>query len=336
MTVDLRTSYLGLELANPLVPSASPLTGTIDTLHALVEAGASAVVLPSLFEEQIVHDALAVADVADFGADFSPEFFGGQLPAMDEYNTGSDSYLEILLRAKEELTIPVIGSLNGVSPGGWVAYGRKMQDAGADALELNIYIVAADVVRDAAAVEADYLRLVERMRKEVSIPLAVKVAPFFSSMANMAQRLVDAGADGLVLFNRFYQPDIDLDALEVGPNLVLSTSEELRLPLTWIGILHGRVTASLAATTGVHTAEDVVKLILAGADVTMLASALLKRGPDHLATVRIGLAQWLAERDYVSVAQAKGSLSQRSSPDPSAFERANYMRTLVTYAPRRG
>ncbi len=336
MTVDLRTSYLGLELANPLVPSASPLTGAIDTLLALEEAGASAVVLPSLFEEQIVHDALAVADVADFGADFSPEFFGSPVPEIDEYNTGSDSYLDTLVRAKNELGIPVIGSLNGVSPGGWVSYGHKMQDAGADALELNIYIVAADVARDAADVETDYLRLVERMRHEVSIPLAVKVSPFFSSMANMAQRLVDAGADGLVLFNRFYQPDIDLDALEVGPNLVLSTSEELRLPLTWIGILHGRVSTSLAATTGVHSAEDVVKLILAGADVTMLASALLKRGPDHLADVRLGLEQWLAERDYVSVAQAKGSLSQRSSPDPTAFERANYMRTLVTYAPRRG
>jgi len=335
MTVDLRTSYLGLELANPLVPSASPLTGNIDTLHALEEAGAAAVVLPSLFEEQIVHDALAVADVTDFGADFSPEFFGSQLPAMEAYNTGSDSYLATLVRAKDELRIPVIASLNGVSPGGWVGYGHRMQDAGADALELNIYMVAADVARDAAAVESDYLRLVELMRAEVSIPLAVKVAPFFSSMANMARRLTEAGADGLVLFNRLYQPDIDLATLAVVPNLVLSTSDELRLPLTWIGILHGRVDVSLAATSGVHTIEDVVKLILAGADVTMMASALLRHGPQHLAALRTGLEGWLAERDYTSVAQAKGSLSQRSSPDPSAFERANYMRALVTYAPRR-
>ena len=333
MTVDLRTTYLGLELDNPLVPSSSPLTGRIDTLHALEAAGAAAVVLPSIFEEQIVHDALAVADVSDFGADFSPEFFGGQLPAMEAYNTGSDSYLDTFVRAKAELGIPVIGSLNGVSPGGWVSYGRKIQDSGADALELNIYLVAADVLRDATAVEEDYLALVERVRREVSIPLAVKIAPFFSSMANMARRLVDAGADGLVLFNRFYQPDIDLDALEVGPNLVLSTSDELRLPLTWIGILKGRVEASLAATSGVHTAEDVIKLVMAGADVTMMASALLKHGAGHLASVRSDLARWLTERDYSSVEQAKGSLSQASSPDPSAFERANYMRTLTTYAP---
>lgn len=335
MTVDLSTTYLGLALANPLVPSASPLTGNLDALHALEEAGASAVVLPSIFEEQIVHDALAVADASDFGADLSPEFFGGPLPTMEAYNTGSDSYLDILVRAKEELTIPVIGSLNGVSAGGWVAYGRKIEDAGADALELNIYFVAADVARDATAVEADYLALVERVRSEVSIPLAVKIGPFFSSMANMARRLADSGADGLVLFNRFYQPDIDLDALDVGPNLVLSTSDELRLPLTWIGILRGRIDVSLAATSGVHTADDVVKLILAGADVTMMASALLRHGSQHLAEVRRGVEQWLAERDYTSVEQAKGSLSQQASPDPSAFERANYMRTLVTYAPGR-
>jgi dihydroorotate dehydrogenase (fumarate) len=335
MTVDLSTRYLGLDLANPLVPSASPLTGNLDSLYALEEAGAAAVVLPSIFEEQIVHDALAVADASDFGADLSPEFFGGPLPAMEAYNTGSDSYLDILVRAKQALTIPVIGSLNGISAGGWVAYGRKIEDAGADALELNIYLVAADVGRDATTVESDYLALVERVRSEVTIPLAVKIAPFFSSMANMAQRLVDAGADGLVLFNRFYQPDIDLDALEVGPNLVLSTSDELRLPLTWIGILSGRIEVSLAATSGVYTSDDVVKLILAGADVTMMASALLRHGPDHVATLRAGVEQWLAERDYTSVVQAKGSLSQRASPDPSAFERANYMRTLVTYAPGR-
>ncbi len=335
MTVDLTTTYLGMQLANPLVPSASPLTGDIDTLHELVEAGAAAVVMPSLFEEQIVHDALAVADLADFGADVSAEFFGGQLPEMDSYNTGSEAYLRTLVRAKEELPIPVIGSLNGDSPGGWVSYGKKIEDSGADALELNIYIVAADMDKTGAEVVDDYLRLVEQMRSTITIPLAVKVSPFFSSMANMARRLVDAGADGLVLFNRFYQPDIDLDALEVAPNLVLSTPAALRLPLTWIGILHGRVDASLAATSGVHSSEDVVKLILAGADVTMTASALLRHGPQHLAELLRGTEQWLSERDYESVEQAKGSLSQLSSPDPTAFERANYMRSLVTYASSR-
>ncbi|HSF87244.1 MAG TPA: dihydroorotate dehydrogenase-like protein [Acidimicrobiia bacterium] len=335
MTVDLSTNYLGLQLANPIVPSASPLTGNIDTLLELAEAGASAVVLPSLFEEQIVHDALAVADLADFGADLSPEFFGGQLPEMDSYNTGSEAYLRTLVRAKEELSIPVIGSLNGDSPGGWVSYGRKIEEAGADALELNIYIVAADMDRTGAEVVDDYLRLVEQMRGTISIPLAVKVGPFFSSMANMARRLVDAGADGLVLFNRFYQPDIDLDALDVTPNLVLSTPFAMRLPLTWIGILYGRLDVSLAATSGVHSAEDVVKLVLAGADVTMSASALLRHGPAHLGVMLQGLEDWLTERDYVSVEQAKGSLSQQSSPDPTAFERANYMRSLVTYASSR-
>lgn len=335
MSVDLRVRYLGLDLSSPLVPSASPLTGDLDTLHRLEAAGAAAVVLPSVFEEQIVHDAMAVADATDYGAGMSAEFFGGQLPEMDRYNTGSESWLETVRLASSELGIPVIASLNGSTPGGWVSYGRKIEAAGADALELNIYQIAADMHQTGADVEAGYLRLVERMRAEISIPLAVKIGPFFTSTADMARRLVDAGTDGLVLFNRFYQPDIDLDTLEIGPHLVLSTSEELRLPLTWIGILHGRLEASLAATTGVHTAEDVVKLVLAGADVTMLASALLRHGPDHLSAVRAGLESWLGERGYVSVDQACGSLSQQSIPDPTAFERANYMRTLMSYSPQR-
>lgn len=337
MTIDLRTRYLGLELDNPIVPSSSPLTGDIDTLHALEEAGASAVVLPSMFEEQIVHDALELANVSDYGADFSPEFFGGAIPEMDSYNIGSEPWLAHMARAKTELGIPVIASLNGSTPGGWVSYGRKIESTGVDALELNVYLVAADIHVSGTDIERTYLTLVERMRKEVSLPLAVKVGPFFSSFADMARRLIDAGADGLVLFNRFYQPDIDLDRLEVAPNLVLSTSDELRLPLTWIGILHGRIDGSLAGTTGVHSVADVVKLILAGADVAMTASALLRHGPEYLAVLRSGLTEWLADRDYTSVAQARGSLSQAKSAHPTAFERANYMRTLVTYAPiRRG
>jgi dihydroorotate dehydrogenase (fumarate) len=336
MTPDLTTRYLGMDLASPLVPSASPLTGDIDTLHALVEAGAAAVVLPSVFEEQIVHDALLVAGITDLGAELSPEFTGGQLPPMEAYNTGTEAYLGGIARAKQELPVPVIGSLNGASWGGWSSYAAKIQDSGADALELNIYSVAADITRDGREVEDEYLHLVAQVRRRVSIPLAVKIGPAFSSMASMAMRFAEAGADGLVLFNRFYQPDIDLDTLEVKPNLVLSTSAELLLPLTWIGILHGRVALSLAATTGVHTAVDVVKLVLAGADVTMMASALLRHGPGHLATVKRGLSDWLEANGYASVAQAKGSLSQAAVPDPAAFERANYMKTLVTYERRRG
>jgi dihydroorotate dehydrogenase (fumarate) len=331
VTVDLTTTYLGMSLSSPLVPSASPMTGNLDGLLALEEAGAGAVVLPSLFEEQIVHDALAIADATDIGAGISPEFFGSQLPEMDDYNTGSEAYLQTLVTSKRELGIPVIGSLNGNSPGGWVSYGRKIEDSGADALELNVYHVATDPDVPGSTIEDGYLRLVEDVRARISIPLAVKVAPFFSSMADMARRLVDAGADGLVLFNRFYQPDIDLEALDVRPNLVLSTSEELRLPLTWIGVLHGRIDTSLAATSGVHTAEDVVKLVLAGADVTMMASALLRHGASHLRGVHADVVAWFDERGYESVEQAKGSLSQRSSPDPAAFERANYMRALTTY-----
>ena len=329
--IDLATRYLGLQLASPLVPSASPLTGDLDSLHALEASGAAAVVLPSLFEEQIVHDSLAVAALAEVGAELSPELTAGHLPPMEAYGTGTGPYLERLARAKELLRIPVIASLNGASPGGWVSYGRLIEDAGADAIELNIYSVAADVRRSGSEVETDHLHMVESVRRAVSIPLAVKIGPFYSSTAHMARRLAEAGADGLVLFNRFYQPDIDLDALEVAPNLVLSTSNELRLPLTWIAILRGRVPVSLAATTGVHTPEDAVKLILAGADVTMTTSALLRRGPRHLAHLREGVISWLEEHGYTSIEQARGSLSQEAVPDPSAFERANYMRTLVTY-----
>jgi dihydroorotate dehydrogenase (fumarate) len=334
MTVDLTTRYLGLELASPLVASASPLTGDIETLLALQEAGIAAAVLPSLFEEQIVHDALAVADVADFGADFSPEFSGGHLPEMLQYNTGSESYLNVLRLAKRQLRIPVIGSLNGVSPGGWVAYAERIEHAGADALELNIYQVAADAARSGSVVEAEHLAMVESVRKSVAIPLAVKVGPFYSSFAEFAARLAAAGADGLVLFNRFYQPDVDLGALDVRPNLLLSTSTELRLPLTWIGILHGRLDVSLAATTGVHSADDVVKVLLVGGDVAMSASALLRHGPGHVRTMRRELLAWLSANGYDAVEQMKGSLSQQASPDPSAFERANYMKALVTFVPQ--
>lgn len=330
--MNLATSYMGLQLANPIVPSASPLTRSIESLQHLETAGAAAVVLPSLFEEQIEHDAMAVHAALNFGAEISAESAGGYFAEMDDYNTGAADYLDRLRAAKEALSIPVIASLNGTSTGGWTLYARVLEDAGADALELNIYLIAADRDRTGSLVEKEYLDLVHAVRAAVSIPLAVKIGPFFSSTANMAARLAAAGADGLVLFNRFYQPDIDLETLSVVPNLVLSTSDELRLVLRWMALLHGRVDASLAATTGVHTADDVLKLVLAGADVTMMASALLKHGPDLITTVLRDVSKWLTERHYVSLDQARGSLSQRSSPDPSAFERSNYMHALVDYA----
>lgn len=329
---DLSTRYLGLELANPVVASASPLTGRLDTLHALEHAGAAAVVLPSLFEEQIEHDAIALHQGLQFGADQHGEVFGGYFPDLDTYNTGPDRYLQTLTAAKNELGIPVMASLNGTSSGGWTHYANVLEDAGADALELNIYLIAADPSVSSADVEDQYLQLVAAVRSTVEIPLAVKIGPYFSSPANMARRLVDAGADGLVLFNRFYQPDIDLDELTTSPNLALSSPNEMRLVLRWMAILAGRLDVSLAATTGIHDADAVVKMILAGADVAMMTSALLMYGPDHITTVLSEMAGWFNEREYHSVAQARASLSQQTSPDPTAFERANYLMNLASYA----
>ena len=331
---DLNTDYLGLALENPIVASSSPLTGDIDRLLELEVSGAAAVVLPSLFEEQIEHDASALEHDFAWASGLSAEAHGGFFPELDDYNTGAERYMELLDRAKAELRIPVIASLNGTSVGGWTHYGEIMQDHGADALELNIYHVAADMAATGAEVEDRYLRLVEQVRSRVALPLAVKIGPFFSSPGNIAGRLAAAGADGLVLFNRFYQPDIDLDELTAAPNLILSTSEEVRLVLRWVAILRGRVDADLAATTGVHSVADVVKAILVGADVTMMASALLRNGPAHLAEVLAGVTAWFTERDYVSLSQARGSLSQASGPEPEVFERANYMKTLTSYVPR--
>lgn len=330
--VDLTTKYLGLTLAHPVVPSASPLTSDLDRLHALAEAGAAAVVLPSLFEEQIEHEAMAVHHGFEFGAETFAEAISGYFPDVDDYNTGPTDYLGLVHAAKRELKIPVIASLNGTTTGGWTLYAKILEDAGVDALELNIYLIAADPGVTSSAVEARYLNLIEQVRSEVRLPLAVKVGPFFSSMAHMAKRMSEAGADALVLFNRFYQPDIDLTTLEVDPDLVLSTPAEMRLVLRWVAILRGRIECDLAATTGVHTSEEVIKLMLAGADVAMMASALLRYGPEHLKVVVAGLDSWLTERGYRSLAQARGSLSQANAPDPSAFERANYMKALVGYS----
>jgi dihydroorotate dehydrogenase (fumarate) len=329
MSVDLRTRYLGLELANPVVASASPLTGTVDSLKRLEDAGVAAVVLPSLFEEQIEHDEMAAHKLMLQGAEISPEAHGF-FPELD-YETGPDQYLDLIATAKKALSVPVIPSLNGHTPGGWTRYAKRFEEAGADAIELNVYFLATDPGDTAAAVESRYVDLVAAVRNEVKVPVAVKVSPYFSAMANMAARLAGAGASGLVLFNRFLQPDIMLEELEVAPHLVLSTSDELRLALRWIAILHGRIDASLAATGGAHTPQDVLKCLLAGADCVMLASSLLRNGPAHVSGLLRGVERWMSERDYESVMQMKGSLSQRACPDPGAFERANYMKALKSY-----
>jgi len=333
VTPALRTRYLGLELRSPLVASASPLTGELDGLRRLQDAGAAAAVLPSLFEEQLTHDQVELDRLLETTSEHVGEA-QSYFPELEDYNTGPFAYLQRIEQAKRAVAIPVIASLNGVTPGGWVRHAERMQDAGADALELNLYSVATDPRVDAAELEARYLELVAAVRAAVTVPLAVKLSPFFTALANMAVRIVEAGADGLVLFNRFYQPDLDLDSLDVVPRLVLSTSEELRLPLRWIAILRGQVRASLAATTGVHTGLDAAKVLLAGADVAMMTSALLRHGPGHVRTVERELTELLAERDHDSVAQLRGSMSRSSMPDPEGFERANYMRTLMSWSSR--
>ncbi len=330
MTVDLRTRYLGLDLRNPIVPSASPMGQRIETLQRMEDAGAAAVVLPSLFEEQIEHEELQVHGVLEVGSDSFAESLS-YLPEFEDYNTGSDAYLRHLESCKKELEIPVIGSLNGISIGGWVSQAKRIQEAGADALELNIYFIAADPDETGDVVEQRYVDLVEAVRAESTIPLAVKIGPFFSSVGHMAHRLVAAGADGLVLFNRFMQPDIDLDELSVDTKLQLSTSDELRLPLRWLAILRDRVHASLAATTGVHTAGDALKLLLVGADVVMMASALLHEGPEHVGVVLSEMESWLAQHEYDSVEQMKGSMSQSKIPNPVAFARANYAQLITSF-----
>jgi dihydroorotate dehydrogenase (fumarate) len=331
VTVDLSTRYLGLELSSPLVPSASPLGADLDTLRRLEEAGAAAVVLPSLFEEAIEQEATRSQRLAELRSGTFVEATFGYFPEVGDYRTGPQAYLEHLQAAKAALSIPVIASLNGDSTGGWIRYAALLEQAGADAIELNVYLLATDPEATAAEVEQRYLDLVAAVRETVRVPLAVKIGPYFSSMANMARRLVDAGADGLVLFNRFYQPDIGLEERDVSPTVELSTPAEVRLPLRWIAILRGRVDASLAATGGVHSAREVLKLLLVGADVTMMASALLHHGAAHLASVLQETRTWLEENEYDSVEQLKGSLSHEHSPDPAAFERSNYVKVLASW-----
>jgi dihydroorotate dehydrogenase (fumarate) len=314
---DLRTRYLGMELRSPLVASSSPLTGSLDGLRRLEAAGAGAVVLPSLFEEEL--------------GDGAPRPGAGDSDQAG-YGAGPVAYLALVERAKQVLSVPVMASLNGVSRGGWAGYASRLEAAGADALELNVYYVSSRPGLSGSDVEWHYLDVVRAVRRATRIPLAVKLSPYFSSLANMAGQLVEAGANGLVLFNRFYQPDLDIEAMEVRPALELSSSTELRLPLRWIAILHRRHRVSLAASTGVHTAEDVVKVLLAGADVAMMTSALLRNGPDHLRPVEVGLRDWMDRHHYETLDQLRGRLSQRSVPDPAAFERANYIKTLASHS----
>jgi len=328
--MDLTTTYLGLKLKNPIVPSASPLSHSLDTMKRLEDAGASAIVMYSLFEEQIAHDAAELNHFMTHGTESYAEALS-YFPSAGEFNVGPDEYLEQIRKAVRTLDIPVIGSLNGLSAGGWTGYAKKIEEAGADALELNVYYVSTDPKMTSLQVEEMYLNVLKTVKASIHIPVAIKLSPFFSSMANMAMRFDAAGADGLVLFNRFYQPDIDLEKLEVSPSVILSTPQAMRLPLRWVAILHGRVKASLAATSGIHSAEDVLKMLMAGADVTMMCSALLRHGPEHITRVLEDLRQWMVAHEYTSVTQMKGSMSHKSVAEPAAFERANYMKVLQSY-----
>ena len=325
--IDLGTSYLGLKLPTPLIASASPLSRDLDGVRRLEDAGASAVVLYSLFEEQLRQEEIDL----DYHLHAGTESFAESItffPQASEFHTGPEGYLKHIRKCKGAVKIPIIASLNGSTLGGWTKFAAEIEKAGADAIECNIYSIATDPRLSSADIEKTYLEIVQAVKATVTIPVAVKLSPFFSNLANMAQRLEKAGADALVLFNRFYQPDINLEELEIQPNVLLSTPQSLRLPLTWIGILFGRVKANLAATGGVHSAEDVVKLLMVGADATMLCSSLMRHGINHLRHVERGLRDWMEEHEYESVQQMQGSMSQQKCPDPAAFERAQYMRAV--------
>ena len=324
---DLTTKYLGLALPHPVVASASPLSHSVEGIRRLEDGGAAAVVLFSLFEEQIRAENEAFEHLGALSTYSHAEALD-YFPAIADYEVGADAYLELIRMAKEATSIPVIASLNGTTAGGWTHHAGLMEQAGADAIELNLFHVAADPTADAAQVEERLADVVAAVRASVRVPVAVKLGPHFSSFGHLARRLVDAGADGLVLFNRFYQPDFDLDTLEVAPTLELSAPGEMRLPLLWIALLHGRIEASLAATTGVETSAEVVKYLLAGADVVMTASALLRHGPGHLRTLVTGLDDWLDARRVATVAQLRGSMSQANVREPERFERASYIRVL--------
>jgi dihydroorotate dehydrogenase (fumarate) len=331
--IDLTTRYLGLQLRSPIIASPGPITGHLDRLAELDAAGVGAVVLPSLFQEQIEHETSEIDrlySVHHYSSGEASSFF----PEIDGYNTGADAYLALVEAARDTVDVPVIASLNGANLGGWLRYARLLEDAGADAMELNLYAIAADPTQSAAAIETEQLALVAIVSKEVSIPVAVKISPFYTSVAAFALGLQNAGASGLVMFNRFYLPDLNLDTLDVEPRISLSTQAELRLPLRWIGIVRDYLSISIAGSTGVHTGGDAAKLLLAGADVAMTTSALLHHGPSRVASITDELREWMREHHYHSVDQMRGAVSREASADPAAYERANYIGNLTSYTSR--
>ena len=330
---DLSTTYLGLKLKNPLIASASPFPKKLDNIRRMEAAGLSAIVLHSLFEEQITFESNELDHFLSAGTESFAEALT-YFPDLQHYNMGPEPYLELIRKARESVNIPIIASLNGISTGGWVDYARKIEQAGASALELNMYYLSTDPNLSGAELEEEYVRLVRDVRAKVRIPLAVKLSPFFSALPQMARRLASAGANGLVLFNRFYQPDLDLDALAVVPHLKLSTSDDMLLPLRWIAILYGRVKVDFALTSGVHTGQDLIKAMMAGASVAMTTSSLLQNGLEQAGRILKEAEQWMVEHEYKSIQQMRGSMSQKAVTEPAAFERANYMKALQSYDDR--
>ena len=330
--MDLSTKYMGLTLKNPIVPSASPLSKSVDLVKRLEDAGSSAVVVYSLFEEQITHEQKELDHYMSYGAESFAEALT-YFPEQEEFNFAPDQYVKHINNLKGAVDIPIIGSLNGVSAGGWLKYAKLIEEAGADGLELNVYYIPTNPEKDGQIIEEIYLRNLIKIKKSIKIPVAMKLSPYFSSMSNMAKKLDDAGADALVMFNRFYQPDLDIENLEVVPSIDLSSNWELRLPLRWIAILYGKLKANMAATSGIHSHEDVIKMIMAGADITCLCSELLANGINRIPEILKSLNQWMEEKEYDSIEQMKGSMSHKSVAEPVAFERANYMKALNNYKP---
>lgn len=328
--MDLSTEYLNLKLSSPIVSAASPISDSMDNIKKMEDAGISAIVLHSLFEEQLRREQYELHYATTHGTYSSPESLT-YFPDWDEYNVGPEEYLELIRRAKMSVEIPIIASLNGATKGSWTEYSKKMEDAGADAIELNNYYIPCDVTAGAEEIERDYIEILQSVKHAVKIPVAVKLSPYFSNVANMSKKLSESGADGLVLFNRFYQADVDLEELVIKPKVLLSTQADMLLPMTWIGILKGKILTDLAASGGIHTGFDVIKMIMVGADVAMVASALLKYGIRHANVMKDEIIRWMDEHEYESIIQMKGSMSQEKAANPEAYERAHYMKALSSY-----